>query len=253
MTKDLEFLKKINIAHRGLHSQENDIPENSLLAFQKAIDNGDAIEIDLHLLADGHVVVFHDDNLKRMTGYNKLIKNCTLEEIKDLRLLNTDEYIPLLQEVLDLVCGQVLLDIEFKFDQKVGLLESKACELLDNYQGQFVVKSFNPLTVNWFRKNRPEYIRGQLTTAAFGGVKKQINIFRRFVLKSMVANFVTRPDFVAFDIRTVSKRQLRRWEDRLMLWTVRTQEEFALVKKYSNSFIYENFDINEVINQDGTI
>lgn len=95
MKKDLNFLKNKIVAHRGYHDKDKGIPENSMLAFKRAIDENYLIEFDLHLLKDGKVVVFHDDNLKRMTGIDALIKDKTYEEIKQLKLLDTNERIPL--------------------------------------------------------------------------------------------------------------------------------------------------------------
>ncbi|MBR1540234.1 MAG: hypothetical protein IJ629_03570 [Clostridia bacterium] len=65
--KNLEFLRKNPIAHRGLWNKKEEIPENSIPAFEKALQGNYPIEIDVHLLVDGTVVVFHDDNLNRMT------------------------------------------------------------------------------------------------------------------------------------------------------------------------------------------
>ena len=90
--KNLSWLTNTPIAHRGLWGK--DIVENSLTAYQKAIDNGYPIEIDLFLTADGHLVSFHDDNLKRMTGFDGLIYNQTISTIKSLRLNKTQQYIP---------------------------------------------------------------------------------------------------------------------------------------------------------------
>lgn len=105
----LKHLKGLHIAHRGLHDNQNGIPENSLSAFKKAVNIGYAIENDIHLSSDGEVVVFHDDNILRMCGINKKINNMTLGEIKELRLLNTSETIPTLKECLDVVDGKVPL------------------------------------------------------------------------------------------------------------------------------------------------
>ena len=85
-SKKANELKGLYIAHRGLHNNDNGIPENSLLAFQKAIEKGYAIENDIHLTADGRVVVFHDDTLNRMTGANGLVCEKTFEELRELRL-----------------------------------------------------------------------------------------------------------------------------------------------------------------------
>ena len=77
--KDLKFLKQNIIAHRGVHNQEKGIIENTLEAFQKAIEKNYNIELDLHCTKDGEVIVFHDDNLKRITGMYKDVKDATFE------------------------------------------------------------------------------------------------------------------------------------------------------------------------------
>ena len=72
------------IAHRGVHNNI-DIPENSLLAFKEAIKNNLAIELDVQLTKDNVLVVFHDNNLERMTKVNKNICNLTYNELKNIK------------------------------------------------------------------------------------------------------------------------------------------------------------------------
>ena len=101
-------------AHRGLHDNLWGIPENSLPAFQAAVDKGYGIELYVHITADHQLIVHHDDTLYRMCRVERAIKDMTLEEIRQYTLLNTDEKIPTLKEVLDLVNGKVPLLIELK-------------------------------------------------------------------------------------------------------------------------------------------
>lgn len=125
MKKNTDFLKQNLIAHRGMHSIKNGIPENSIKAFEKAIENSYIIELDVHILKDKSVIVFHDDNLKRMTGLNKDVRDVSYNEIKDLKLQNTNFNIPLLKDVLKLVDGKVPIIIELKTDVKCGSLEKE--------------------------------------------------------------------------------------------------------------------------------
>jgi glycerophosphoryl diester phosphodiesterase len=97
-------------AHRGLWDQAS--PENSLAAFQKAVDAGYGIEFDIHKTSDGHVVVFHDDTLTRMCGVDGKIEQMTLAQLRELRLKGTDQQIPTLEELLCLVDGRVPLLVE---------------------------------------------------------------------------------------------------------------------------------------------
>ena len=105
-TDETEWLTSTKFAHRGLYSDDGMIPENSLEAFDKAIENNYGIELDVSFTKDKKTVVFHDDNLLRMTGLNKKISDCTLEEIESLYLNGTDYKIPTFNEVLDLVDGK---------------------------------------------------------------------------------------------------------------------------------------------------
>ena len=82
MKKDCSFLTENIIAHRGMHDIKEGIPENSMIAFEKAIQNNYIIELDVHILKDGNVVVFHDDNLKRLTNMDVMIKDMNYNELK---------------------------------------------------------------------------------------------------------------------------------------------------------------------------
>ena len=89
------------VAHRGLHDHANGVPENSLPAFQRAVDRGHAIELDVHITADDRLVVFHDNKLERMTGVPGYLEEWTLQDLKKLRLLGTDARIPTVDELLE--------------------------------------------------------------------------------------------------------------------------------------------------------
>ncbi len=242
--KDLEFLKGLYIAHRGLHDNEKGIPENSIKAFKEAVKRNIPVEFDVHLLKDGNIVVFHDDNLSRMTGYNKMIKDCTYEEICELRLLDTNEKIPLIEEVLQLIDGKVLIDIELKYDAERGKLEKRLCDFLDNYKGKFIVKSFHPYAVNWFKKHKPEYVRGQLATDYKN--EKSLGFIKRFIAKNMLYNFITKPDFIAYDLKALPNKMVETYRKKscpILIWTIKTHEELETAKQYGDSYIYENIQI----------
>src|SRR5690554_5681004 len=112
-----KWLVQQPIAHRGFHDIEAGVPENSLLAARYAI------ELDVLNTADNQVVVFHDYNLKRMTGLDRKVKDLTWEEVKDLKLLGTDQGIPLFTDFLAEIRGRVPLLIEVKNEGSVGPLE----------------------------------------------------------------------------------------------------------------------------------
>ena len=245
MKKDLDFLKNKIVAHRGYHDINIGIPENSIPAFQRAIEKNYLIEFDLHLLKSGEVVVFHDDNLKRMTGIYALIKDKTYNDIKDLKLVNTNEHIPLFSEVLRLVNGKVPIVIELKYDTKCGFLEDEVLEILKDYKGKYAIKSFNPLTVNYLRKKAPNVIRGQLSSDF---KDDKINILKKMFIRSMVYNFITKPDFISYDIRALPSKKIKRLRKKklIMAWTIRDKKSYTNALDTCDTFIME--DIEEVIN-----
>ncbi len=234
----LKYLKGLHIAHRGLHNNDAGIPENSLLAFKEAINNGFAIENDIHLTKDNQVVVFHDDTISRMCGINKKIKDMTLDEIKELRLLNTSETIPTLKEFLELVDGQVPLLIEFKYEGNTNTLCSKANEILENYKGLYFVQSFHPQILHWYKKHNKKICRGQLS-AKFKGEG-----FVKRIAGLLILNFLSRPDFVSYDLKDKNYfpfKLVKKLGAFPVGWTFRSQKEEDGCKEDFNTFIFENY------------
>lgn len=159
------------IAHRALHDRQAGRPENSRAAIRAAIDAGYGIEIDLQLTSDDQAVVFHDYDLKRLTGQAGAVRQMTLEAVSQIPLLGGDEGPPSFAEVLQIVGGQVPLLVELK-DQdgamgpNVGMLERAAAKALDGYAGPVAVMSFNPHSVAAMAEVAPTVPRG-LTTCAY--------------------------------------------------------------------------------------
>lgn len=224
--KNLDFLKYNLIAHRGLHNEK--YPENSVGAFKRAIRKNYIIELDVHLLKDGTVVVFHDDNLYRMCGKRKEIKNYTYFELKKLKLLKTNYSIPTLESVLKLVDGKVPIIVELKYDLKPGILEEEVSKLLDNYNGDFCVKSFSPFSILWFKKNRPNYIRGLLISNKRRTVKEKL-------MHSFFPFLVCKPDFVSCNYLLYNNRRIKKYMKKhpVIAWTIRTEKTYD---KYKNKF-----------------
>jgi len=214
----------LKISHRGLWNRE--LPENSIGAFKRSISKKIPIELDVHILKDDTLVVFHDDNLKRMTGIDKDIKDCTYEELKHLKLLDTKEVIPTFKEVLSLVKGRVLLDIEIKIDVKDKKICKLVAEQLDNYNGDFLVKSFNPVFINWFKKNRPNFKRGILI-----GNSKELRKrgLKRFCLSWFCINHYCKPDFLAISKKLSSNKKIKKISNKgvkILVWTIRDDKDY---------------------------
>ena len=204
------------------------------------MENRFAIENDIHLTADGEVVVFHDDSLLRMCGTEKKIEDLTLEEIKSYHLLNSDEKIPTLKECLKLIDGKVPILIEFKCQSVITCKElcTAANKILKDYRGKYFVQSFYPMVLKWYRKNRPDVLRGQLSEAFKGeSILKQM-------LSNLLFNFISRPHFISYNHNSKNKimfKLTKKLGGFPVGWTFTSKEDLETSKKDFNAYIFEDF------------
>lgn len=242
---DMTVLKKYDYAHRGFYKKDQSIPENSLPAFQRAVSKGFGVELDIQLTADGQVVVFHDDTLKRMCGVDKAVSELTYAELQQYTLAKSGEKIPLFTQVLKVMGGKTPMIIELKPYNNTAELCTKACEILTLYKGPWCVESFSPEVVKWFRKNRPEVVRGQLM-ARFTHKDKGLNLITAFLGRNLFVNAMGRPDFIAYDVTARNNWSLRaacRWfHAQEVCWTIRTPQLLWSVKADGAWGIFEHFD-----------
>ena len=189
-------------AHRGLFNNK-DIPENSMKAFEAAMQKGFAIELDVQMTKDGYLVVFHDKSLKRVCGIKNEIPMLTLNEVKQARLCGTESMIPTFEDVLMLVGGRVPLLIEVKTLDKNNHFLEKLVELLNNYKGLFAIQSINPYVIDWFYENKKKYPIGLI-------------IFNDINYK-MFKKYVKKIDFIS-----VYKRSLPFKSNKMIIgWTIK--------------------------------
>lgn len=229
------------IAHRGLYNNKEGIVENTIKAFNKAIEKGYAIELDVQILKDGNLIVFHDDNLLRLTGKNKRVYDLTLEDIKSVNLLNTNEKIPTLKEVLDTVLGKVPLVIEIKSGIFSHGIEKKLYDVLKEYNGKFCIESFNPFSVLWFKNNASLVPRGLLTTKNYSSFKKfLISITNNLSF----TNKLLKLDFLACNYKNINSKLIKRTKNSkiyLFAYTINNEKEYEKLKDICDVIIFENF------------
>ena len=240
--KDMTWIKTRLIAHRGLHTGDAIVPENSMKAFRLAVENGYGIECDVNVLKDGTVVVFHDINLKRLCGIDLALKDITIAEIGQYRLLGTEEIIPTLHEFLRFIDGRVPLLIELKPLGDNDLLCENFMKTMDGYQGQWAMHSFHPATVYWFRKHHPEVVRGQISE--FFKDDPKMNKYVKYAMKHLLFNLITKPDFINYGIYDLPNRYADRAQRHgivVIAYASRNQADFDMCKqRYSNS-VFELF------------
>jgi glycerophosphoryl diester phosphodiesterase len=231
------------VAHRGLWSPDG-APENSLAAFQAACARGYGIELDVHLSADGEAMVFHDEDLRRMTGADGRLSDRTAAELAELRLAGTDEPIPTLRETLNLVGSKALVHIELKTPYgHVGPLEQRVHEIIIDHAGPVCVIGFNPYSHAWFAERFPGVLRGldsySYKRAPHLGEEQR----KRFAKLEHVA--IARPHFLALGLDMLPSAladEHRAGGLPVIAWTVRQPEQWAAIRDHCDNLIFEGFD-----------
>ncbi len=236
-----DMLYGVNHAHRGLHTKDKTVPENSLAAFRAAADFGYGIELDIQLTADGEVVVFHDDTLDRVTEGKGRVDAYTLLQLRELHLEGTGEGIPLFTEMLAAVGGRVPLIVELKTGPHNHTLCEKTLVILRAYNGPYCIESFDPRIVAWFRKNAPDILRGQLSDAPKNFDSEPPLL--AFALGHLFTNIIARPQFIAYGIGK------KPWTVRLceamgalrVCWTARENNDAAALGEENDAIIFEYY------------
>lgn len=234
---------KVYIAHRGLYNEV--IPENSMSAFALAVAEDMAIELDVQLTNDGKVIVFHDSNLKRMTGLDKKVAKCSYKIIEKLKLGKSNEHIPLLEDVLKMVGGKVYLDIEIKHYSNWTKTVMAVLEVMNSYKGKYSIKSFNPYISYLYKKNFPEVDCGVLV----GNFKNsKIPKFVQKIFLELKYIKIYKPDFVAYNIDIINEdiiSKIKKLNIPLQVFTLNTVDKLKRGQKISDILIVENISMKK--------
>ncbi len=241
---DTSLFKKKYFAHRGLHDNAGVMPENSMAAFSKAVEAGYGMEFDVHVTKDSIPVVFHDFKLKRICNEDGNVEDYTYEELQKFTLCDSEEKIPKLTEVLSMVRGRVPLIIEIK-SKKADVSECAVIDgILRDYRGEYCIESFNPMVLCWFRIHHNSVVRGQLASNFLidGGYRNILYFF----MTHLMLNFVTKPDFVAYNHQFMEEPGRRickyLYRNPAAAWTVRSRQQLEEMKNEFDVFIFEGFE-----------
>ncbi len=230
-----EFLTR-PYAHRGLFNK-TDRPENSLAAFEFAALQGYAIELDVQCTLDQKLVVFHDMTLKRMTGEEGVLSETSWTKLKEMQLLKSEQKIPQLEEVLEVIDGRVPLLIEIKPDQLPQIVVPILRNVLRDYTGPYLIESFNTSIVKEYRRYENHVWVGLLS-------KKYPDLLGRMYLSSLIWAFIYKPDFIAYDVNSPNRPMLWLWRHllnrRAIGWTVRSEAQYRSTKNAFDAIIFEN-------------
>lgn len=234
-----DWLCEKPFAHRGLF--DADRPENSLPAIAAAVEAGYPVEIDVQVTADGKALVFHDWNLKRLTGRDDRVAHVAAAEVAELRLQGSGEKIPRLEEVLELVAGREAVLLEIKNRRYPNALEPEVSRIIRAYRGPLAIQSFNPYTLGWFRIRHPEIARGQLS-CAFD--TDDMAGWKKVILQHYGMNWMSAPHFIGHHwvhLPGWVPGLLRRLGRPVLAWTVRSPVEETTARRHADNIIFEGF------------
>ena len=220
--KDINFLKKSLIAHKGVHNLK--IIENTLPAFTKCVGKNYIIELDIHILTDNTIVIYHDFSLLRLCGINKVIETLSYTQLSKIKIKNKYT-IPSLKQVIHIVNGKVPIIIELKDVNNNSKFEEELVKILDNYKGEFAIQSFNPFVIDWFYKNRPNYIIGLI-------------IFNELNFK-LIKKYLNKIDFLSVNKKLLPLK--KNIKDKLIIgFTINNKSEYNKYRNLCNNLICEN-------------
>jgi len=246
MSKDVKSAARVfyglNCAHRGLHTKDHHIPENSIPAFEAAKNGNYGVELDVQLSKDNQVVVFHDCDLKRVCGIDIPVSNLDWQELSSLLLYDTTERIPLLKEALETL-GDTPVIVELKSaGEDNELLCEETLQILRKYGHRWCIESYDPAIVAWFRKNAPDVPRGQLSCRPHE--LEGISGFRAFMLGNLLTNFISRPHFIAYKYtrRPLLVKLCRLMKPMKIIWTLIPGHDISKSEKQNDTIIFELYE-----------
>ena len=248
-------------AHKGLYQKDQSVPENSMPAFRAALEHGYGIDCDVQRTYDGQALCFCDSHMRVACGIDERMVSFSYDNLRKLKLFGTNEHMPLLSEVLEMVDGRAPMIIEVKSPAGPQGIPS-TCEtiyaVLKDYTGPYCVASFDPHVLKWFRINAPEVLRMQASMPYFDWRENDRNILRCFYMSRLFCNRLSRPHMIAFSMGS-KNRMLKlalRGGAPLVLYTANKKHRHKELMQICDSLIFEDYlppETRDYVSEDGVI
>lgn len=242
-------LQTVPLCHRGYHDHGAGIIENSASAFRAAIAAGYGIELDVQRSADDVPVVFHDDDLDRLTDATGDFRKRRAADLGRIRLRGSTDTIPTLREVLDLVAGRAPLLIEIKenwntMEKTDGVLEKAVAALLADYAGPVAVMAFNPHCIAHMARLAPKVARGLTTEAYDPALSAPIPPEVCARLRDIPDYEATQSSFISHQASDLSRprvAELKAQGAAILCWTIRSPAEEAAARRIVHNITFEGY------------
>lgn len=241
----LDWLVAKPIAHRGLHTEKKGRIENSQSAFEKAAAKGFAIECDVQLTADGQAVVFHDDEVDRVLDGKGKVKSLTVKQIKKMKFRGGKDRVQTLQELLEQVDGRETIVIEIKslWDDDMTLTRH-VLDVLTLYRGPHAIMSFDENIMACAAELQPNIVRGITADRVTDPYYNMLPVSRRIAMQNLEHLPRSKPHFISYYFRDLPFQpvgEIRRRGFPIITWTIRSDEEARLARRYCDQVTFENY------------
>ena len=243
-----EFLR-LPLAHRALHMRSDRRPENSPAAIRAAVEAGYGIEIDVQCSRDGQAMVFHDEWLERLTEVTGFVRDFDAADLMQIKLRDSDDGIPTLPQVLQMVAGRVPLLIEIKdqtdrMAQTDGRLEAAVAAALAGYAGPVAVMSFNPHSVAHMARLAPAVPRGLTTSAYAASEWEPLAAERCDELREIADYDRVGACFISHEAADLARPRvaaLKAAGSAVLCWTIRSAAEEAKARAVADNVTFEGY------------
>ena len=220
----------LKIGHRGANGHE---PENTFVSFQKALDmQVDGIELDVHLSADGEIIVIHDEIIDRTTNGKGFVNALSLRELKAFRI-DSKHQIPTLKEVFDLVNQDCFINIELKSyevtEKVVSLIEKYVTKNGWKYN-RFLISSFD-----WNALQQVAFLNDKIPI----GVLTETDLDLALAFAKFIQAKSIHPHFHLLTKENTAQIQKKGLQ--VFPWTINELEDIQKIKKFNVNGIITDF------------
>lgn len=231
------------IARFGWNDEE--VYENTLPAYQKAVDAGYPILIPVQMLDEGELICFADSTLARVANVSGYVTKMKLSDIKEHKIKDTDCTIPTLEEALDAIKGKVPVIIDIYNECNVGKMEEKIRDVVEEYVDKYdlvdsiAIMSLNPHSLQWYYINAP-WLPRILRSGVFK-VKRYANLKGKKLTK-LKLNKIANADYIAYNAKDLPCKHIKKHRPvGVLAYNVKSQDEYLSVAVHCDNIIFDSF------------
>ena len=214
-------------------------PETSTGAYENSIKIKAPIMLCVQSLDDENLVCFSYKNVAKITDGTGYVQTLSLDEVKKLKIKNTDYKVLSFEDALKNINGRVPVLINIYNDGSVGKIESNIYKVLKEYKGEFAIMATNPYTVEWFKLNAPDVLRGiksgKFTDKFYGSIKTK-------KLTKLKFNKIAEPDFIVYNACDLPSKYVNKYNVLpIIAYNVTNEHEYLHAVKYCDNVISDAF------------